>query len=229
MKCSPTTHQKSSTGTSALTQPCPDSPKPGFSVTRILPSIPAHTPLPAPRPASSSSFLTLQDTWGATSMSIGDGPTVVFTSSPSTSAGLVAQHSTPKGHEAQSTVGQATSTRFPISNGLYVLLTRRIPNCPCSSWCVARHIFTSSGFGVFIYIIRGWFGLQGGALVLSFATRLNTMNSDVPLFGIIASSPCLRLTKPRRITRRLGGFARGIFPNLNIPTSVQNKVLCFLP
>ena len=65
--------------------------------------------------------------------------------------------------------------------------------------------------------------------MLSFAAHLDTMDSDVALFGIIASSPCLRLTKPRRIARRLGGFARGIFPNLNIPMSVKSKVLYFLP
>jgi acylglycerol lipase len=96
-------------------------------------------------------------------------------------------------------------------------------------------IFTSSSY-LFI-LIRGRLGLQGGALVLSFATRpsldekdSDEKDSDVPVFGIIASSPCLRLTKPpRRITRRLGRFARAIHPNLNVRASVKSKVPCFLP
>lgn len=91
---------------------------------------------------------------------------------------------------------------------------------------MVRRIFTSLGF----IFIRGWFGLQGGALVLSFATRPNTQESVSQLSGIIASSPCIRLTKPPlSITRRLGGLARAILPNQNIPASVDSKVPHFLP
>jgi hypothetical protein len=54
----------------------------------------------------------------------------------STSAALVAQHSTPKSRQPPSTVGQATPTRFLISHGLYVSLRRRIQPCPCSSWAI---------------------------------------------------------------------------------------------
>src|SRR5258708_39734233 len=82
----------------------------------------------------------------------------------------------------------------------------------------------------FFFTIRGWFDPQGGALVLSFATRPDTQESVSQLSGIIASSPCLRLTKPpASITRRLGGFARAILPNQNIPASVDSKVHRFPP
>src|SRR6267154_4181384 len=89
--------------------------------------------------------MVLQNTWRATNMSIPDGPTVALSFSPSTSAALAAQHSTPRSQQAQSTVGRPTPTRFPISNGLYVSLRRRIPPCPCSSWAIqwcacAQHI-----------------------------------------------------------------------------------------
>jgi len=71
---------------------------------------------------------------------------------------------------------------------------------------------------------------MGGALVLSFATRPNTQESVSQLSGIIASSPCIRLTKPpMSITRRLGGLARAIFPNQNIPASVDSKYLSHDP
>ena len=72
--------------------------------------------------------------------------------------------------------------------------------------------------------------LQGGALVLSFAMRSDTQESVSQLSGIIASSPCIRLTKPpASITRWLGGFARTILPNQNIPASVDSKVHTSLP
>jgi hypothetical protein len=71
--------------------------------------------------------------------------------------------------------------------------------------------------------------VQGGALVLSFATRPHTQESVSQLSGIIASSPCIRLTKPpASITRFLGGIARAILPNQNIPASVDSKVRRFL-
>jgi acylglycerol lipase len=71
---------------------------------------------------------------------------------------------------------------------------------------------------------------MGGALVLSFATRPNMQESVSQLSGIIASSPCLRLTKPPlSITRRLGGLARTILPNQNVPASVESKYLCHDP
>ena len=72
--------------------------------------------------------------------------------------------------------------------------------------------------------------LQGGALVLSFATRSHTQESVSQLSGIIASSPCIRLTKPpASITRWLGGFARTVLPNQNIPASVDSKVHTSFP
>jgi len=67
-------------------------------------------------------------------------------------------------------------------------------------------------------------------LVLSFATRSQTQESVSQLSGIIASSPCIRLTKPpASITRWLGGFARTILPNQNIPASVDSKYLSHDP
>ena len=67
--------------------------------------------------------------------------------------------------------------------------------------------------------------IQGGGLVLSFATRANTQDSVSQLSGIIASSPCLRLTKPPlSIVRWLGSRVRAILPNQNIPASVEPKV-----
>ncbi|KAF8483652.1 lysophospholipase [Russula ochroleuca] len=67
---------------------------------------------------------------------------------------------------------------------------------------------------------------MGGALVLSFVTRPHTQESVSQLSGIIASSPCIRLTKPpASITRLLGGIARAILPNQNIPASVDPKHL----
>ncbi len=71
--------------------------------------------------------------------------------------------------------------------------------------------------------------VQGGGLVLSFATRANTQESVSQLSGIIASSPCLRLTKPPLgIVRWLGSRARAILPNQNIPASVESKVRRFV-
>jgi len=71
---------------------------------------------------------------------------------------------------------------------------------------------------------------MGGALVLSFATRANTQESVSQLSGIIASSPCLRLTKPpASVIRWMGGFMRTILPNQNIPASVDPKYLCHDP
>lgn len=70
--------------------------------------------------------------------------------------------------------------------------------------------------------------LQGGGLVLSFATRANTQDSVSQLSGIIATSPCIRLTKPPAgITRWLGSRVRSILPNQNIPASVDAKVRHF--
>ena len=66
---------------------------------------------------------------------------------------------------------------------------------------------------------------QGGGLVLSFVTRANTQESVSQLSGIIASSPCLRLTKPPLgIVRWLGARVRAILPNQNVPASVEPKV-----
>jgi acylglycerol lipase len=82
----------------------------------------------------------------------------------------------------------------------------------------------------FVFKIRGRFGLQGGALVLSFVTRPDMQENVAHLSGIIASSPCIRLTKPPlSFTRQVGGLARAIFPNMNVPASVKPKVHCFLP
>ena len=76
------------------------------------------------------------------------------------------------------------------------------------------------------YCEASWLTLiQGGGLVLSFATRANTQDSVSQLSGIIASSPCLRLTKPPLgIVRWLGGRVRAILPNQNVPASVESKV-----
>jgi acylglycerol lipase len=74
--------------------------------------------------------------------------------------------------------------------------------------------------------------VQGGGLVLSFATRANTQDSVSQLSGIIASSPCIHLTKPPLgIVRWLGSRARTIFPNQNVPAGVDSKVRTspFLP
>jgi len=71
---------------------------------------------------------------------------------------------------------------------------------------------------------------MGGGLVLSFATRANTQESVSQLSGVIASSPCLRLTKPPLgIVRWLGSRARAILPNQNIPASVESKYLSHDP
>jgi acylglycerol lipase len=70
---------------------------------------------------------------------------------------------------------------------------------------------------------------QGGALVLSFVTRNNTQDSVSQLSGIIATSPCIRLTKPPiGIVRWLGARVRTILPNQNIPASVEPKVRLFI-
>lgn len=66
---------------------------------------------------------------------------------------------------------------------------------------------------------------QGGGLVLSFVTRANTQESVSQLSGVIATSPCIRLTKPPLgIARWLGGRLRYIVPNQNIPAAVEAKV-----
>jgi len=71
---------------------------------------------------------------------------------------------------------------------------------------------------------------MGGGLVLSFVTRANTQESVSQLSGIIASSPCLRLTKPPLgIVRWLGGRVRAILPNQNVPASVEPKYLSHDP
>jgi len=71
---------------------------------------------------------------------------------------------------------------------------------------------------------------MGGGLVLSFATRADTQESVSQLSGIIASSPCIRLTKPpATITRWLGSRVRSILPNQNIPASVDPKHLSHDP
>ena len=67
--------------------------------------------------------------------------------------------------------------------------------------------------------------VQGGGLVLSFATRANTQESVSQLSGIIATSPCLHLTKPPLgIVRWLGTRVRAILPNQSVPASVESKV-----
>lgn len=66
---------------------------------------------------------------------------------------------------------------------------------------------------------------QGGGLVLSFVTRSNTQESVSQLSGVIATSPCIRLTKPPvGIVRWLGSRVRTVLPNQNIPASVEAKV-----
>ncbi|KAI9511470.1 alpha beta-hydrolase [Russula earlei] len=66
---------------------------------------------------------------------------------------------------------------------------------------------------------------MGGGLVLSFAMRANTQDSVSQLSGIIASSPCILLTKPQgAITRWLSSRVRSVLPNQNIPVSVEPKV-----
>ena len=71
--------------------------------------------------------------------------------------------------------------------------------------------------------------LQGGALILSFATHSNMQESVSQLSGIIVSSPCIRLIKPpASIARRLGGFACSILLNQNIPASIDSKVDCLV-
>jgi hypothetical protein len=66
---------------------------------------------------------------------------------------------------------------------------------------------------------------QGGGLVLSFVTRANTQESVSQLFGVIATSPCIRLTKPPAgVARWLGSRMRAILPNQNIPAAVESKV-----
>lgn len=67
--------------------------------------------------------------------------------------------------------------------------------------------------------------IQGGGLVLSFATRSNTQESVSQLSGIIATSPCIRLTKPPLgIARWVGSRVRSILPNQNFPAGVEAKV-----
>ncbi len=68
---------------------------------------------------------------------------------------------------------------------------------------------------------------------MSFVTRANTQDSVSQLSGIIATSPCIRLTKPPAgVARWLGSRVRAILPNQNIPASVEAKVrlssLCHL-
>ena len=92
------------------------------------------------------------------SMSIGGGPTLASSSSRSTSAASDARHSTRRSRQAQSTAGQATPTRFPISLGLYVSPRRRIPQCRYSSWAILWCVQPTSYFGC-IYKLRGSFGL----------------------------------------------------------------------
>ncbi|KAI0261289.1 alpha beta-hydrolase [Gloeopeniophorella convolvens] len=71
---------------------------------------------------------------------------------------------------------------------------------------------------------------MGGGLALSFATRASTQDSVAQLSGIIATSPCIRLTKPPAgIARWLGSRARTLFPNQNIPASVEAKYLSHDP
>lgn len=82
--------------------------------------------------------------------------------------------------------------------------------------------FTSPAANVLLFAAGP---VQGGALALSFATRPGAQESVSQLSGIIASSPCLRLTKPPAgVVRLLGSFARTILPNQNIPASVDSKV-----
>ncbi|KAI0300446.1 Alpha/Beta hydrolase protein [Multifurca ochricompacta] len=64
----------------------------------------------------------------------------------------------------------------------------------------------------------------GGGLVLSFATRANTQDSVSQLSGIIATSPCIRLTKPpASVARRLGSLARSIFRTRTFPLVKANE------
>lgn len=66
---------------------------------------------------------------------------------------------------------------------------------------------------------------QGGGLVLSFVTRASTKESVAQLSGVIATSPCIRLTKPPAgVARWLGSRVRAILPNQNIPAAVEAKV-----
>lgn len=71
---------------------------------------------------------------------------------------------------------------------------------------------------------------MGGGLVLSFATRANTQDSVSQLSGIIATSPCIRLTKPPAgVARWIGSRVRAILPNQNIPAAVEAKYLSHDP
>ncbi|KAH9177496.1 alpha beta-hydrolase [Lactarius sanguifluus] len=71
---------------------------------------------------------------------------------------------------------------------------------------------------------------MGGGLVLSFATRANTQDSVSQLSGIIATSPCIRLTKPRTgVTRWFASRVRAILPNQNVPAALEAKYLSHDP
>ncbi|KAH9047307.1 alpha beta-hydrolase [Lactarius hengduanensis] len=71
---------------------------------------------------------------------------------------------------------------------------------------------------------------MGGGLALSFATRANTQDSVSQLSGIIATSPCIRLTKPPAgVARWIGSRVRAILPNQNIPAAVEAKYLSHDP
>jgi len=71
---------------------------------------------------------------------------------------------------------------------------------------------------------------MGGGLVLSFVTRAHTQDSVSQLSGVIATSPCIRLTKPPvGVVRWLGSRVRTILPNQNIPAAVEAKYLSHDP
>jgi acylglycerol lipase len=106
---------------------------------------------------------------------------------------------------------------------LFLMGHSMVRPCPCPSPFFFSFLFSGRWLRFVADLV------QGGGLVLSFATRANTQESVSQLSGIIASSPCLRLTKPPLgIVRWLGSRARAILPNQNIPASVESKVRRFV-